>query len=341
VARKHEVRSITWPLLAICYFLRTEMQSFNWVFTLNNPTVEPIDDPHTWRDIRYCVYQLERGDQGTLHVQGYCILKKKKTLTGMKKLNPRAHWAIRRGTHDEARDYCLKEEGRERPGDEWGEPPHRGARTDVATFADAIKTTSMSEKEVFEAFPNEYLRFGSMFDRARLLFVEPRTWFTKGVCYWGPTRTGKSRRAFGENPNAYFKMKNSTADWWDGYTGQEVVIINDFYGWIPYCELLRLLDTYPHRVKIHGGFVNFSAKKIVFTSNKHPKDWYNPLLFPWEGGPLKARFDEQGLIERIGSADEIETQVLTTQDLAEFQSRQIQHPPHDLSRYRSDSPELQ
>lgn len=318
-------------------------QSCNWVFTLNNPSIDMRDDdPHNWDNIRYCVYQVERGESGTLHLQGYCIVKKKRTLNGMKKLNQRAHWAIRRGSHDEARAYCLKEP-RERVGDEWGEPPRRGARTDVASYADALKQTTMSEREIFEQFPDDYLRFGRMFDRVRSLYAEPRNYPPKLIVFWGPTRTGKSRRAYEENPGAYFKMKNSTADWWDGYSGQETVIINDFYGWIQHCELLRLCDRYPHQVKIHGGFVNFSAKKIVFTSNKHPKDWYNPALFPWEGGALKARFDEFGEIIYMGPTivEPAPTAEVTLQDLAEFAARQVQHPPHDLRRYLTESPELQ
>ena len=59
----------------------------------------------------------------------------------------------------------------------------------------------------------------------------------------------KSRRAYYEAieefgaRGVYFKMRDSGAQsWWDEYEGQPCVIINDFYGWIRYDDLLRLLD---------------------------------------------------------------------------------------------------
>ena len=44
------------------------------------------------------------------------------------------------------------------------------------------------------------------------------------IWLWGPTWSGKTSRAFQMNPNAYIKGLNK---WWDGYDGQEDVIIDD------------------------------------------------------------------------------------------------------------------
>ena len=55
---------------------------------------------------------------------------------------------------------------------------------------------------------------------------------------------------------------------------QETVIIDDFYGWMPFDTLLRLTDRYPMLVDIKGGAVQFTAKRIIITSNEVPDNWY-------------------------------------------------------------------
>lgn len=76
------------------------------MFTLNNP--DNVRLPETWSDCKYLAYQLESGINGTPHLQGYVIFLKNKGLTALKKLEPRAHWERRRGSHAEARAYCTK-----------------------------------------------------------------------------------------------------------------------------------------------------------------------------------------------------------------------------------------
>lgn len=72
--------------------------------------------------------------------------------------------------------------------------------------------------------------------------------------------------------------------WWDGYSGQTVVVIDEFYGWLGYDFLLRLLDRYSFAVETKGGSVSFTSKLVIFTSNKPPSEWYrnvqdlSPLL---------------------------------------------------------------
>jgi len=91
--------------------------------------------------------------------------------------------------------------------------------------------------------------------------------------YWGETRTGKSRRAWEEaGLDAYPKDPNSK--FWDGYRGQEHVVIDEFRGTISISHLLRWLDRYPLLVEVKGSSVVCKAKQVWITSNLHPKDWY-------------------------------------------------------------------
>ena len=58
--------------------------------------------------------------------------------------------------------------------------------------------------------------------------------------------------------------KPPNSKWWDNYAQEDVVIIDESYGWLPYCEMLRLLDRYPCQVETKGGSVNFApTEKII------------------------------------------------------------------------------
>ena len=62
---------------------------------------------------RYGVWQLERGKNGTAHLQGYVEFRKAMSLTAIKKVvGERAYVEERRGTREEARAYCQKEDTR-------------------------------------------------------------------------------------------------------------------------------------------------------------------------------------------------------------------------------------
>jgi hypothetical protein len=76
----------------------------NVCFTVNNPAGKL-----TWPDfVSYGVYQLERGENGTLHWQGYAELSRPVRLTVLKKWLQSAHFEKRHGSDVQARDYCMK-----------------------------------------------------------------------------------------------------------------------------------------------------------------------------------------------------------------------------------------
>lgn len=82
----------------------------NWCFTVNNPDIDDILPDHA--DIRYVVWQRERGAEGTEHWQGYVEFDKPMRLAAVKLWLPTAHFEPRRGTRDQARDYCMKADSR-------------------------------------------------------------------------------------------------------------------------------------------------------------------------------------------------------------------------------------
>ena len=99
------------------------LSSKNWVFTLNCPkhfTEEEFFKSYDSKEllnrfqagnIDYGIFQLERGGlDGRLHYQGYIEISTKTSMGKVKKLFDInfIHLEIRRGTQQQARDYCQK-----------------------------------------------------------------------------------------------------------------------------------------------------------------------------------------------------------------------------------------
>lgn len=94
--------------------------------------------------------------------------------------------------------------------------------------------------------------------------------------FWGATGTGKSRRAWEEaGMDAY--SKDPRSKFWDGYSSESNVVVDEFRGGIDVSHILRWCDRYPVRVEIKGSSKPLLATKIWFTSNVDPRQWYSEL----------------------------------------------------------------
>lgn len=91
---------------------------------------------------------------------------------------------------------------------------------------------------------------------------------------WGSTNTGKTSAVFDAHDHSDIYMHTGSM-WFDGYDGHSVALFDDFDGKefrISY--LLKLLDRYPFRVPVKGGFVSWYPRTIYITSNLNPVLWY-------------------------------------------------------------------
>lgn len=240
-----------------------------WVFTINNPESNNI--PESWKTLcKYCTWQLEKGEEGTPHLQGALSLLKPARLAAMKKLNPNAHWEVTR-SESHALDYSHKEETRIEGPWSYGEVTQQGKRSDLLAVKDALDAGS-SISQVYQAHFAASARYHKFFKEYKRTIVKPRDFKTEVAVLIGPTGTGKTQFAHETFPDAYWLPQGK---WFDDYDAHKVVIIDEFYGWLPYSFLLRLLDRYPLLVETKFGHVHFVAEKVIITSNKHPRDWYD------------------------------------------------------------------
>lgn len=257
----------------------------NWGATVFQ--YDSIDDPRQWPHVKFCVWQLEKGAKsGRLHLQVYVMFKEPQRMSALKKIHATAKWKPRIGTHDQCYAYHTKEETRVEGPWEFGDKPQQGKRNDLEVIRKAL-LTDMSMSEIADNHFGAFLKHSRGFHEYRRLHAKPRSTMPKVYVLWGPTNTGKSTYArFLAGNQAYHKP--CACEWFTGYDGTSNIIINEFYGWLPFAFMLTLLDEQPLLVRIHHQMVNVNCEIIVLTSNKQPHAWYKNEYYP----ALKRRFFE-------------------------------------------------
>lgn len=186
------------------------------------------------------------------------------------------------GRIEDNESYCSKE-GRLQ---KFGKEPKQGTRGDLDECADKIMKGDLTVDEICVENPQFFHQYGRTMDRLEAIALRQRfrTWMTHIIWYWGPSHSGKSRACYqGYDPKTHY-VKNLNDEWWDGYTGQEIVIFNEFRGQISFVELLDLADEWPKTVKQRSKEpVPFLAKEIRISCIKEPQEVYvNQHGEPWE-----------------------------------------------------------
>lgn len=258
--------------------------SKNWIFTLNNPTQDGdtlLDNLSTLAS--YLVFQKEQASTGTVHFQGYIQFTVRKRLAAVRKVLDRAHWEVARGSAEQNTQYCTKAESRLEGPWRFGEMTVQGQRKDIADFRDAI-LEGKRDLDLLEDYPNQVAKFPRFISFCRVAAVQHRNEKPFVSCFWGASGTGKTRDALDAGGGADSTFIVSRPDsgrplWWDGYdpTTHLSVILDDFYGWIPWSYLLQLIDRYRFSVEIKGGKLPFNSPKIFITSNQPPEKWYKNI----------------------------------------------------------------
>lgn len=278
----------------------------NWTFTLNNPTDE--EQKHILDEVSkkcdFIVFQKEKGVNNTEHLQGYIQLGQRKRLSYVRELlGPRGHYECARGTATANVNYCTKTEGRIEGPWSLGAPVSQGQRSDLQEFVSFVRE-HRDHAQIIDMFPAEWVKYNKSVDRLFLIYAKKRDWQMNVVVYWGPSGSGKTRKAYESDlpENIYMLSKGDSNQsvWWDGYNGQPTIIIDDFYGWLPWTFMLRLLDRYPFQVQPKGSSLEFVSKNIYITSNQHPNEWYKNIPNN-DITPLIRRINEIMKIDTINS----------------------------------------
>lgn len=270
-------------------------KSRGWLLTINNPTnldvTDLIGNPDN-PDYQYLVFQYEIGEKTrTYHLQGYIHYKNPRVCP--KKKFPRAHIEHARSTRS-CIEYCMKTDTRA-PGEGQGpfefgirpigdkEDSKQGERNDLRVFFDFVSEPTTTMLDIAVAEPSYYARYHKGIVALKNQLAPHRTEPPKVFWFYGPSGTGKSRRAMEialehEVPT-YFIKDNST--WWDNYNQESTIIIDDFdKNAFSFRDLLTILDRYPLQKQVKGGYVKINSPVIIITCEFPPEEL-------WDGNTLE------------------------------------------------------
>jgi hypothetical protein len=267
-----------------------KIRSRAWVITWNNWTSESKSQLKELPS-EYLCYAEEVGEKThTPHLQGYVYMKNAMTCASMVKKCPGCFFMKANGSPTESRTYCkgpYLKEGHNKPENptfvEIGKIPSQGQRTDIEATREAIAAGKRG-RELHDDHTNVVWKYLKATDTYIGLCDEEKahkmyeSGFTPEVhVLWGNPGVGKSRSVlemYGSR-NIYIARKSRSGGiWWNGYRGQKIILVEEYTGWLPWAELLGLLDRYPYQMEYKGGSCWRISEKIYITSNKHPRDWH-------------------------------------------------------------------
>jgi len=241
----------------------------NFCFTWNN---YPQDYKNVLEqlDARYLLAGEEVGEQGTPHLQGTVVFKTVKSEPQVRKMLPGCHVEITADIHKSI-EYCKKDDKFV----EWGTAPKSNKKigedeqerwTRIREACEDGRMDDVDAKIRFTMYKAcEHFRTEGSKKRKLNDTEEKHEW------YYGAARTGKSRKARTDHPEAYLKMCNK---WWDGYEDESIVLIEDFdkRHEVLVHQMKKWADRYPFLAEIKGGARKIRPDKIIVTSNYHPAE---------------------------------------------------------------------
>lgn len=275
-----------------------EIRSRSWCITINNYSQEEWN-MCIGEDCVFSVFAPEVGENGTPHIQGYIYYKNPKKFKTVKKLYPRAHLSVPKGTPEQNLKYIqgpYEKDGKQKPFNPdavvFGDCPKQGNRSDLDVVKEVLKESGRMRDVVNVATSYQSVRMAECILKYH---EKPRSAKPYVRWFWGATGTGKSKTAY-ELLGSDCYTCLSTGKWFEGYDGHREVLIDDMRkDFLKFHELLRLLDRYQMRVECKGGSRQFVATHIIITSCYSPETLFD------------TREDVQQLLRRIDEIREFDT----------------------------------
>lgn len=200
----------------------------------------------------------------TEHIQGYAYFKREVSLKVAQKslCNYKMNMRACKGTPEENFNYCSKDGEYE----EYGERPNQGKRNDIHQINEMIEQKVPLKEIVRDATSYQSMRMAEL----KYKYLEEERPIIIPDVYWifGGTARERKCKAYMLGEGAYRPLSDK---WWDGYDGEETVIIEEIDE--KYCtakRLNQLTDCFPFRVETKGGSRQVQYNRIIITSESYP-----------------------------------------------------------------------
>lgn len=228
------------------------MQVRNYILTINNPKKndnELKEYIEKLEHLKYCVFQREKGEKETEHIQMYIEFSRSIRFIKMKKWFPTAHIEKRRGTRKQARDYCMKEDSRVGQVIEIGEwVDSQGKRTDLDDITDLI-LGGAEEEEIMFSYPKQYLLFQkhikTMINKQKELKYKKEYRNIKCIYINGKSGIGKSTYLLDKYGLDKVYRITDYKHPFDNYNYEDVIAFEEFHSQLKITDMLNYLDNKP------------------------------------------------------------------------------------------------
>jgi len=262
-------------------------------FTINNYSQEELEILKAYDDadirneynIVYIIFAEEVGAEGTPHIQGFVYFTNPRTLGGAHRVPGFRRAAMfhmsQFATVEQNVNYVKKTNQPEgvMPNErvyEYGEKPSQGKRTDLAGAIELFQKAKYDLNRVATEAPEIFIKHFRGFQALKTYSESrERDFKTKIVWCYGATGTGKSKAVFEWKQFTKLFYKDTHSSWWDGYTNQDVCVLDDYRcDMCTFSTLLQLFDRYPMSVPVKGGYIQILFKVIFVTAPYPPSEMW-------------------------------------------------------------------
>nr|WAE42789.1 MAG: replication associated protein [Cressdnaviricota sp.] len=180
------------------------------------------------------------------------------------------------GTAEQVRTYCSKiKSAHPDTFEEFGTMPkaRQGRRSDLEEVATRVKDGATTI-QIADEFPVSYIKYARGISMLVEALNKPRSENCEIYLLLGDSGCGKTTKIRNSSQDLY--IKNASNHWWNGYTGEKDVLIDEVaYGHIPALRvILALANSISYQGETKGGMVQVQCTRLFLTSNSTPENWW-------------------------------------------------------------------